>query len=49
MKLFNDDLERIKDLPGRGRITIESYRDAMNRFELKRERKYRFVANPFKE
>jgi hypothetical protein len=47
--LFNDDLKRIKTLPYYGRILIESYDEAMERFKLKQERGYRFVANPYRE
>ena len=36
-------------MPAQGRSYIESYPDAMKRFEAKLGRDYRFVANPVRE
>ena len=48
-KLFDDDIGRLKYFPATGRILIESYDEAMDRFKLKMERPYRFIANPERE
>jgi hypothetical protein len=48
-KLFDEDVERLKYFPPKGRILIESYDEAIDRFKLKMERQYRFVANPYRE
>jgi hypothetical protein len=42
-------LDRLKYFPPTGRILIESYDEAIDRFKLKMERPYRFVANPNRE
>jgi hypothetical protein len=48
-QLFDDDIGRLKYFPPTGRILIESYDEAMERFKLKMERPYRFIANPERE
>ena len=46
---MDNDLKRLKLLPGHGRSLIESYEDAMKRFDLKKDRGYRFIVNPLRE
>jgi hypothetical protein len=42
-------LKRLKDEPAQGRLYIEPYEEAMERFDIKLKRNYRFVANPLRE
>lgn len=49
MSAYSDELRRVKNMPAQGRSYIESYPNAMKRFELKMERNYRFITNPIRE
>ena len=48
-KFWFGELERVRDMPARGRRWIESYEACMQRFDKKLEREYRFATNPKKE
>ena len=43
LKVFEEDLKRLKTLPGTGRGIIEDYKSMTKRFDLKLTRQYRFV------
>ena len=43
LKVFEEDLKRLKTLPGTGRGFIEDYKSMTKRFDLKLTRQYRFV------
>ncbi len=48
-QLYDDDIDRLMLLPASGRMFIESLDQATERFKLKMERPYRFLANPNRE
>jgi hypothetical protein len=48
-KLYVDDIKRLKEVRPSGRLFLETYEESMDRFKLKEQKQYRFVAHPFRE
>lgn len=48
-KLYLDDLARLRNVEPSGRLFIETYERAQQRFDLKWKRDYRFIAHPKRE
>ncbi|CDW83616.1 UNKNOWN [Stylonychia lemnae] len=48
-KLYNNEIIRWGQVPSQGRFMIETYEEAMSRFDLKIERGYSFIISPERE